>query len=243
MTNTYQVSGMTCTGCLAKVQKLLSGVEGVNNVTMSLELGEAQIEMKHHVSTTVLQDSLKEYTQYQLSERAAMPSVEELHTNSPSWLSTYKEVLLIFLYISAISSYVAWSNNGISAMRFMQVFMSGFFLVFSFFKLLDLKGFAESYAMYDVLAKKIPLWGYVYPFIELALGLAFLVNLYPLITNVVTLAVMGLSIVGVLQSLLNKRQIKCACLGAVFNLPMSTITIIEDGLMIVMSGLMVFYLL
>ncbi|NCU04658.1 MAG: heavy-metal-associated domain-containing protein, partial [Chitinophagaceae bacterium] len=41
-------------------------------------------------------------------------------------------------------------------------------------------------------------------------------------------------------SVLNKRKIRCACLGAVFNLPMSTITIIEDGLMIIMSIAMLF---
>jgi inner membrane protein involved in colicin E2 resistance len=44
----------------------------------------------------------------------------------------------------------------LDAMQWMQYFMSGFFLVFSFFKLLNLKGFAESYVMYDVLAKRIP---------------------------------------------------------------------------------------
>jgi hypothetical protein len=42
---------------------------------------------------------------------------------------------------------------------------------------------------------------------------------------------------------LNKRKIRCACLGAVFNLPMSTITIIEDGLMILMSLTMLITLL
>jgi hypothetical protein len=47
---------------------------------------------------------------------------------------------------------------------------------------------------------------------------------------------MGVSIIGVLQSVLNKRAIRCACLGAIFNLPMSTVTIVEDGLMIAMSG-------
>jgi len=54
---------------------------------------------------------------------------------------------------------------------------------------------------------------------------------------------MSVSIVGVLQSVLNKRKIKCACLGDVFNLPMSTITIIEDALMIGMSGVMLLAML
>ena len=54
---------------------------------------------------------------------------------------------------------------------------------------------------------------------------------------------MSISIIGVLQAVLNKKKIQCACLGAVFKLPMSTITIIEDALMILMSGIMVFVLI
>ena len=106
--------------------------------------------------------------------------------------------------------------------------------------MLDVKGFAESYGMYDVVAKNIPVWGFIYPFVELALGIAYAVGFEPILTNVVTLIVMSVSIIGVLQSVFNKRKIKCACLGAVFNLPMSTVTIIEDALMIVMSIGMLF---
>jgi hypothetical protein len=113
--------------------------------------------------------------------------------------------------------------------------MAAFFLVFSFFKMLNLKAFAESYVMYDVVARKIPVWAYIYAFVELALGIAYLINFNPFITNLITVVVMSASIVGVLQTVLNKKQIQCACLGAVFNLPMSTVTIIEDGLMIAMS--------
>ena len=124
----------------------------------------------------------------------------------------------------------------------MTHFMAGFFLVFSFFKLLNLKGFAESYAMYDVVAKKVSAWAYLYAFIELGLGISYLLNYNPLVTNVVAFIVMSLSIIGVLQSVFNKKKIQCACLGAVFNLPMSTVTIIEDGLMILMSGIMIYIL-
>lgn len=80
----------------------------------------------------------------------------------------------------------------------------------------------------------------MYAFIELALGIAYTVDFNPTITNLATLIVMGVSIIGVLQSVLNKKKIQCACLGAVFNLPMSTVTIIEDALMIVMSAIMLF---
>ena len=92
--------------------------------------------------------------------------------------------------------------------------------------------------MYDVLAKKIPAWAYLYAFVEFGLGIAFLIDFNPILTNSLTLVVMTISIIGVLQSVLNKQKIQCACLGAVFNLPMSTVTIIEDGIMILMSAVM-----
>ncbi|HWZ36346.1 MAG TPA: MauE/DoxX family redox-associated membrane protein, partial [Mucilaginibacter sp.] len=156
------------------------------------------------------------------------------------WLQTYKPILLIFAYILSVSVISGYNSNGFHTMTAMRVFMAGFFLVFSFFKMLDLDGFADSYAMYDVIARKIKAWGYIYAIIELLLGLAYALNIYPLLINGITLVIMTISIIGVLQSVLNKRAIRCACLGAVFNLPMSTVTIIEDGLMIAMSAVAIF---
>ena len=124
-------------------------------------------------------------------------------------------------------------------MRAMGHFMAGFFLVFSFFKLLDLRAFADAYGTYDVVAAKWPLYGFVYPFIELVLGAAYLGHFAPLATNAVTLAVMGVSLVAVAT----KRKIRCACLGTVFNLPMSLVTLVEDGLMLTMATAMLIWLI
>src|SRR5687767_11452234 len=117
-------------------------------------------------------------------------------------------------------------------MTWMNLFMAGFFITFSFFKFLNLEGFKNSYSSYDLLAKRFPAYGYVYPFIELALGIAYLTSFNPLLTNAATVALMGFSSIGVIQSVLDKRQIQCACLGTVFNLPMSTVTVVEDLLMV-----------
>ena len=121
----------------------------------------------------------------------------------------------------------------------MRHFMAGFFLVFSFFKFLNLSGFANSYAVYDLLAAKWKGWGYIYPFVELGLGILYLINVAPFETNFITIVVLGLSSIGVIKSNLDKRQIKCACLGDVFNLPMSTVTIVEDLTMVGMAVVMV----
>src|SRR5687768_13544853 len=229
MTHNYKISGMTCNGCLGEVQTLLASVNGVSNVIVDLQKGEAAIDMVRHIPTSQLKDALKDYPKYQLSDITdqPLPAVVMTEEQSSSWLSTYKPILLIFAYLTGITVLLQISTGSFSLMSWMNHFMAGFFLVFSFFKLLNLRGFAESYSMYDVVAKKWNGWGYVYAFVELGLGLAFLTGFNPILTNAVTFIVMTISIAGVLQSVLNKRKIKCACLGAVFNLPMSTITIIE----------------
>jgi hypothetical protein len=145
---------------------------------------------------------------------------------------------MIAAYIIAVS-FITSIREGVFNWKLgMDHFMAAFFLVFSFFKMLNLRGFADSYSNYDVLAKQWYGYGFVYPFIELLLGVAYLFQWQTVVTNIITIAVMGFSAIGVLQSLFNKRKIQCACLGAVFNLPMSTVTVIEDLLMVAMAAIM-----
>ena len=233
MTHTYNLTGMTCTSCEAKVKSALLMLENVTNVEVSKDENSATITMDKHIALSDLQKALPE--KYQISAT----NHNEMAEQTKSWFETYKPILLIFFYISLVTILFQFKNENFNWMQAMQYFMAGFFLVFSFFKLLNLKGFAESYVMYDVLAKKVPVWAYLYAFVELALGIAYLINFNPIITNTITFVVMSISIIGVLQSVLNKKKIQCACLGAVFNLPMSTVTIFEDALMIVMSGIMI----
>ena len=232
MVHTYQLTGMTCSGCEAKVKSALEQVQYVTNVEISKETGSVTVAMDKHLSVMDLQSALD--PKYRISEMHRQFETEETR----SWFETYKPILLIFGYILVITALIQFENGRFDPMEWMRHFMAGFFLVFSFFKLLNLKGFAESYVMYDVIAKRIPAWALIYAFLELSLGIAYLVDFNPVITNGITLLVMSISIIGVLQTVLNKKQIRCACLGAVFNLPMSTVTIIEDALMIVMSAVM-----
>ena len=233
MTHKYQVTGMTCSSCEAKVKSALMTIENVTEVVVSKVDNTAIITMDKHITLLDFQKVLD--SKYQISALTH----NEMAEQTKNWLETYKPILLIFAYITGITLLVQSKNETFNSMEAMRYFMAGFFLVFSFFKLLNLKGFAESYKMYDVVAKKIPVWGYIYALTELSLGVAFLINFNPLITNWITFIIMSISIVGVLQSVLNKNKIQCACLGAVFNLPMSTVTIIEDALMIVMSAIMI----
>lgn len=148
---------------------------------------------------------------------------------------TYYPLLLLGTFLFGVVALVELRIGTFDPTRAMQNFMGAFFGAFAFFKLLDLRGFADSYRMYDIVARRLPVYGYVYPFIELALGAAYITGFQPAAVNLTTLVVMSVSSIGVIQSVLQKRKIRCACLGTVFNLPMSTVTLVEDGLMIAMA--------
>ena len=238
---------MTCSGCQAKVQSLLSGVKGVEKVTIDLPGGKGEIAMNRHIATAEFKKALQPYPKYQIEDgdaTAMRPQIENTsETAHKSWFKTYQPIILLFGYITGITLVIEATNGGFEPMRWMRHFMAGFFLAFSFFKLLNLKAFADSYAMYDVIAKRWMPWGYVYATIELALGIAYLTYFEPLTTNIFTFIIMSVSIIGVIQSVMSRKRIKCACLGAVFDLPMSTVTVIEDAIMIAMSGAMIVMLI
>lgn len=240
MTHTYQIDGMSCGSCVAKVKSALLTTPDVLSAEVSKEDHTATIQMSQHIPIQVLQEQL---TAKDPKYKISASGHSETAMQSSTWFATYKPILLIFTYITIVTLLIQFSSGGFDWMEWMRHFMAGFFLTFSFFKLLNLSDFADSYAMYDVVAKRFRAWGYLYAFIELGLGIAFLIPLNLIITNAIAFVVMTISLIGVLQSVWNKQQIQCACLGAVFNLPMSTVTIVEDALMIVMSGGMLWYLL
>lgn len=240
MTHTYNITGMTCNGCKASVEKSLNALDAVNEVKVNLEKGEAEITMSSHISTEKLQKSLSDkYTITEKQEKnvfassnmSSMPMEE-----NKSKLQQLKPLLLIIFYIASASVLLHYKDWAWSA--FMLDFMGLFYIVFSFFKMLDLKGFPESFSMYDPLAKRVPAYGWVYPFIEIALGLMFLMRFEVEIALIITLVILGITTIGVTKTLLDKKSIRCACLGTALKLPMTEATFIENAIMIIMAILM-----
>jgi hypothetical protein len=107
-------------------------------------------------------------------------------------------------------------------------FMIGFFLTFSAFKLMDLKGFAHGYQTYDLLAKRVPVYGYVYPFIELCFGLAMILMPFSVGLLVAEFVVMAFSGLGVAIKLARREEFMCACLGTFLKIPLTKVTLVED---------------
>lgn len=239
MKHTYKITGMTCNNCKASVEKNLEELEHVTNVSVNLEKSEAEVTMKQHIETATLKNALPEkYTLSEIEKRNVFSSstIATGTKEEKSKLQQLKPLLLIIFYIATASVLLHYKNWSWST--FMLDFMGLFYIVFSFFKMLDLKGFPESFRMYDPLAKKVPTYGKIYPFIETALGLMFLMRFEINIALIITLVVLGITTIGVTKTLLDKKSIRCACLGTALKLPMTEATFIENTIMIVMAILM-----
>lgn len=227
---------MTCGGCVARVQKAMEADPRVTGAMIQLEEPQAVISFSGKILSVeelqgIIDASGGHYTLLQ-------PNPDPVPVPVPVPAS-FKPLVIIVSFITGVSVLAQWPfAGGFDGMLWMQHFMAGFFLVFSGFKMFNLKGFADSYRMYDLGASWWPTWGFIYPFIELALGLLYLMGESLEMAHGITIGVLGFSSIGVIRSVMSKQTIQCACLGDVFNLPMTTVTIIEDLAMVVMAGVM-----
>lgn len=226
MTTLYTIKGMHCQSCVTKITAALSGL--ADKVEVTLDPPRA-ILSGQVADVDTLKQAVASAGNYTLQAEEPV-TVEEA---PESWLKTYYPLFLIIGMISIVSIKGATNLH-----EWMLHFMAGFFIVFSFFKLLDIHGFKDAYRTYDLLAKRWNGYGFLYPFLELGLGLTFLFRINLPVALWCSVALMAFSSLGVIKALSEKRRIRCACLGTVLNLPMSTITLVEDLGMVVMSLLM-----
>lgn len=219
-----KVFGMTCTSCEAAVVAAVLEIEGVSKAVANHKKDLLTMWGQTPVSTAALKAALP--NKYALMDDGA--------AQEPSKLKQLFPLFLIFGFIIDTTVLIHWSTWNITAM--MHDFMGMFFMVFSFFKLQDIKGFQASFKMYDPLAAAWPAYGFIYPFIEFALAVCYIRDFIPDWVLWVTIVILGITTVGVVKTLLKKRAIQCACLGSVLKLPMTEATFIENAIMIVMAA-------
>jgi copper chaperone CopZ len=219
---------MTCNGCKSSIEDKLSSLDGVDGVQVYLNKGEAVIQSKKPISFSLIANSLP--PKYNITSIGSSQDNERIKASK---LKQLKPLFIILAYISITSlllNFKNWNSTNV-----MLDFMGLFYIIFSFFKILDIKGFSISFRMYDPLAKKVPLYGIIYPFIEILLGIMFLTRIEVELAIILTIIVLGITTIGVTQALLNKKLISCACLGTTLKLPMTEATFIENALMIIMA--------
>jgi len=252
MQTTLKITGMHCQMCVQRLTKAFEAVPGVQAAHVTLNPPQARIQSNGSPPTI---DALERaaatagnYTDSAAepgpadsiaaeTAHAAQHDMGEMNESTQPTESLYPLLLIVGFIAGTVTLTTLVRGNG-TWHTWMLDFMAGFFLVFSFFKFLDLRGFVDAYQSYDVVARRLRPWGFAYPFVELSLGIAYLLRFALVFTNIVTLVVMLVGAVGVLKALLDKRRIRCACLGTALNLPMTQVTLIEDLTMAAMAGVM-----
>ena len=216
-------------GCKTFVEKKLNDLNQITNVKVDLENQEARINMKKNIELEVLQKKIT--SKYTISKKVDT-LIKEIEVKKTKF-QQLKPLLIIFLYIIITTIFLHYENW--SWDEAMLDFMGIFYIVFSFFKILDLKGFPESFRMYDPIAKVFPIYGWIYPFFETILGLMFLIRFEIKTALIFTIIFLGVTTVGVTKTLLERKKIQCACLGTTLKLPMTEATFIENAIMILMA--------
>jgi len=153
---------------------------------------------------------------------------EHDHHQAAAEGTSYWPLFGILGSILLVTGVTWWFASPHSIAEFFRWFMGYFFLVFGAFKILQSKEFAHVFAEYDIVAKRWLPYGFLYPLIELALAALFLFNAFIGTASVIDLVIMTIGTIGVVSAMRGKRKYRCACLGAVVNLPLSTVSLIED---------------
>ncbi len=240
MKKQFKIIGMTCNTC---VNKITAGLQrgGFEKVIVNLDPPYGEVSLDSEIRIDAIQKIVKSLGAYQVTEidKLDEPKTEIINQIPPSPSDSLVPLFVIATYLFGAVILRAYLSDNFSIHTLMINFMGGFFILFSLFKLLNLNGFAEAYATYDILAMKSKFYALAYPFIELTLGVLYFILSDLLYVNLTTLFLMVIGSVGVIKALRTKKSFQCACLGTALKLPMTKVTLVEDLLMGGMAFVMI----
>ena len=145
-----------------------------------------------------------------------------------TWKNYIPLMVLVALCALGATAILFYETNLSDWPRGMHLFMGFFLINFSMFKLFNIPGFADGFQMYDLLAQRFRPYAFVYPFLELGLGLAYLSQIALVPTYIFTIVLMSFGALGVFVALKRQLKINCACMGTVLDVPLSTVAVVED---------------
>ena len=151
----------------------------------------------------------------------------------------YSLLLIVILFAACYAvnhGYVYLQDEEIDDKELMNRVMGTIFIVFGSLKVVNLKGFAKIFAKYDIVSKHISIYGYLYPFIEIILGVSFFYKDYRMKSYILTIALMIVSLIGVFISIGQGTSLRCGCLGSFFHIPLSYVTVSENIVMLAMAS-------
>lgn len=151
--------------------------------------------------------------------------------------TSYVPVLAVFAVAALLALAVNWLTFApliafVTIERFIAIAM----MLLAMLKLQDVDRFATMFLNYDLLARRLPPYGRAYPFLELGAGVLMLTRTLDWLSIPVALAIGGIGAVSVFKAVyLEKRALKCACVGGSSNVPLGFVSLTENVMMVAMA--------
>ena len=155
--------------------------------------------------------------------------------------TTYAPVIAVFGLAALMAVATTWAaRDAVSPVRAVEWFVAFAMCLLALLKLRDLEGFANGFLGYDLLARRVVRYAWVYPFAEALAGVLMLAGALPWLSVPVALFIGTIGAVSVFKAVyVERRELKCACVGGSSNVPLGFVSLTENLMMVGMALWMV----
>lgn len=151
--------------------------------------------------------------------------------------TTYEPIIAIFsvTFLTAISASIA-ITGGFHLIRILELFIAFSMVVLGIMKLRDLSSFSIQFLSYDLLARKKVRYAYLYPILETGAGILMIGGFLTFLSSAAALFIGIIGTISVIKAVyIDKRELKCACVGGDSNVPLGFISLTENLMMVFMA--------
>ncbi len=150
---------------------------------------------------------------------------------------TYRPVVALFSVSALLALAVSWAATGsLLGIGTLMWFISIAMVLLAMLKLQDVESFSSMFLNYDLLARRWVPYAYIYPFAELTAGVLMTARALDWISIPVALVIGTIGAVSVFKAVyIDKRELKCACVGGSSNVPLGFVSLTENLMMIGMA--------
>ncbi len=157
--------------------------------------------------------------------------------------TSYRSVVVLFVMTALMAASTSYTVFGSPfTVRALGWFIAYSMVVLSLLKLQNLETFSTMFLNYDLLAKHFVPYGYIYPFAEGLAGVLMISGALSWLSIPVALFIGSIGAVSVFKAVyIDKRELKCACVGGSSNVPLGFVSLTENLMMVGMALAMLLF--
>ncbi len=151
--------------------------------------------------------------------------------------TSYRPVIAIFAtaFLMALGLSLAMFET-VFTLRMLEWFISISMVFLALQKLQDVESFSTMFLNYDLLARRWVRYGYIYPYGEALAGLLMVAGIATWLSAPVAIFIGSIGALSVFKAVfVDKRELKCACVGGASNVPLGFVSLTENLMMVAMG--------